>query len=67
VGVLTKQQLDEVWVDNGLKFRIERFRSWLMERGLHGFVSVEKLQRHFYDMLEAFFVNGIKETQDGNR
>lgn len=64
VGVITQAQLDELWEKNGLKNRIGRFRYWLRQRGLYEHVTEEKLQGHFYEVLQAYFVKGLKETTD---
>lgn len=67
MGVLTKEQLDLVWNERGLKHRIGRLRGWLLQRGLHPFISAEKLQRHVYEVLLAFFVKDHEETEDAQK
>lgn len=65
--MLTQEQLDMIWNERGLKLRIGRLRDWLVERGLKSFISSEKLQRHFYEVLLAFFVKDHKETENGQK
>lgn len=67
MGVLTKEQLDQVWHENGLKYRVGRFHGWLAEHNLLAYITERKIVEHLYEVLEAFFVKGIKETKDGRQ
>lgn len=66
-GMITKEQLDQIWHEAGLKYRFKRFHKFLNERGLLAFITEEKLSKHLYEVLENFFVKGIKETKDGEQ
>jgi predicted SAM-dependent methyltransferase len=67
MGVLTKEQLDEVWRENGLERRMKRFHRFLIERGLLPMSVPEHLfLDHLYnEILVNFFVKGVKEHEDG--
>lgn len=66
-GMITKGQLNQLWNENGLKYRFSRFHKFLSERGLLPFITEEKLLKHLYELLENFLVKGIKETKDGQQ
>lgn len=65
--MITKEQLDQIWHEAGLKYRFRRFHKFLSERGLLSFITEEKLSNHLYEVLENFLVKGIKETKDGEQ
>lgn len=67
MGVLTKEQLDEVWEKQGMKYNMRRFHQYLMERGLLPYINVNKFSHHVYDLLDKFMVQGMKEKPDGRQ
>lgn len=67
MGVLTKEQLDEVWHDLGMKYNVRRFHDYLLGRGLLPYIDVNKLSKHVYRLLYEFFVLGMKERPDGRQ
>jgi hypothetical protein len=58
MGLITQEQLDGLWNESGLRQRIGRFRSWLLQRGLYTHVSERLLQEHFYEVLKEYLVKG---------
>jgi hypothetical protein len=67
MGVLTEEQLEHVWEEKGLKRRMIKFREFLIERGMSP-ISVNKhifLDHIKEEVLYAFFVKGVKYTEDG--
>lgn len=66
-GVLSEEQLQRVWVAQGMKRRIERFYRYLVDRGLLPMsVPRDAFMQHFHDdLLQKFFVYGVKEQPDG--
>ena len=67
MGVLTKEQLDQVWREQGMKYNMRRFHKYLMERGLLPYINVNKFSHHVYVLLDKFFVQGMKEKPDGRQ
>lgn len=67
MGVLTEEQLKEVWERGGMKFNMRRFHAYLTERGLMPYINVNKFSNHVYDLLNKFFVQGLKEFPDGRQ
>lgn len=67
MGVLTEEQLEKVWEENGLNVRMKRFHKFLLERGLLPMSVPEHMfLDHFRnDILESFFVKGVKMHKDG--
>lgn len=65
VATLKQEELDQVWNEQGLVWKVGRFRTWLVERGLLSSISEEKFQSHMYELLQAFFVKGRVENKDG--
>lgn len=67
MGVLTEDQINEVWNERGLKRRMKRFHKFLIERGLLPMSVPEHLfLDHFYnDILTNFFVKGVREHENG--
>ena len=65
--MVTKEQLDQIWHEAGLKYRFRRFHKFLSERGLLSHITEDKLTSHLYEVLENFLVKGIKETKDGEQ
>lgn len=67
LGVLTEEQLEKVWNEHGLEWRLRRFHKFLLERGLLPMSVPEHLfLDHIHDeILHNFFVKGVKEHQDG--
>lgn len=69
VGLLTQEQVEEVWERNGLKFRAQRFRKYLIKLGLGPMtVSEDVFLRHIHDeFLTNFFVKGVREDVRGRQ
>lgn len=67
MGVLKKTQLDQIWHENGMKFNVRRFHKYLAERGLLSYVKEDRFSRKFYNVLQDFFVKGVKERADGRQ
>lgn len=67
MGMLTKEQLDQVWHEAGMKYNIWRFHEYLIDRGLLPYTNVNKFSNHIYDLLHKFFVLNMKEDKDGRQ
>lgn len=67
MGVITREALDQVWEENGLKFNVGRFHRYLLERGLLPYVTQARFSRKFYNIMSDFLVRGIKEHTDGRQ
>jgi hypothetical protein len=69
MGVISEEQLLQVWEEQGLEHRMKRFYKYLTERGLLPMsVPRDIFLDHMYDgVLKSFFVNGIKELPDGEQ
>jgi hypothetical protein len=69
VGLLTKDQVDEIWERKGLRFRAKRFRKYLISMGLGPMtVSEDVFLRHIHDeFLINFFVKGVREDARGRQ
>lgn len=69
MGFLTDKQLDQVWDEQGLKFRIKRLHGYLTDRGLLPMSVPEDIFcDHIHnDILRKFFVKGVKELPDGQQ
>jgi predicted SAM-dependent methyltransferase len=67
MGILTEEQLEEVWSDRGLEFRMKRFHKFLVERGLLAMSVPEYLFLDHLrnDILSSFFVRGVRMYKDG--
>ena len=67
MGMLTEEQLNKVWEEQGLKNRMVRFHKFLLERGLLPMSVPEYLFLDHIktDILHGFFVKGVKEFEDG--
>jgi hypothetical protein len=69
VGVLTEEQLRQIWDDQGLEHRMRRFYGYLADRGLLQMSVPEDIFLiHIRDdILKKFFVQGTKELADGRQ
>lgn len=69
MGLLTPDQVEEVWERKGLKFRAKRFRKFLIQHGLGPMVvSEDVFLRHIYEeFLINFFVKGVREDVRGKQ
>lgn len=67
MGQLTKEQLEYVWHKQGMKYNMQRFHKYLMERGLLPYINVNKFSQHVYSLLDKFLVQGMKEKPDGRQ
>lgn len=69
MGILSQEELDKVWGEQGLKYRIKRFHGFLVERGLlEVAVPLYLFEDHIRnDILGRFFVKGVKENPDGRQ
>jgi hypothetical protein len=69
MGVITDKDLEKIWEENGLKFRIHRFHKFLAERGLLEYsVPSYLFEDHVLnDILRKFFVKGVREQADGRQ
>lgn len=69
MGLLTADQVEKVWEESGLKFRVKRFRKFLIQNGLGPMVvSEDVFLRHVHDeILINFFVKGVKEDARGKQ
>lgn len=65
--MLTKEQLDNVWKDQGMKYRMRRFHAYLTDRGLMPYINVNKFSSHVYELLHQFLVLDLTETKDGKQ
>ena len=65
MGMLTEEQFNKFWSEAGFKYRVKRLHIWLSERGLLSHITEMKFSNHMYELLEAYLVKGIKETEDG--
>lgn len=65
MGLLTKEQVDQVWED-GLKYRLRRFHKYLLSFGLLPMsVPVYSFESHLKQLLVQFFVEGVREDDRG--
>jgi hypothetical protein len=65
---ITQEDLDYIWNENGFKYRISRFHKYLTQRGLLPLsVPKDHFINHFKEILTDFFVNGVRENEDGRR
>lgn len=69
MGVLTDEQLEQVWDEQGLKHRVNRFYTFLTDRGLLPMsVPRDIFIDHIHNgILRKFFVKGVKELPDGQQ
>lgn len=67
MGMLTKEQLDHAWNDQGMKYNVGRFHHYLKERGLLPLVTKDRFVRKFYWVLEQFLVKGTEEYPNGRQ
>lgn len=67
VGVLTEEQLEQVWNDQGLETKLKRFHKFLLERGLLPMSVPEYLfLGHIKNsILHDFFVKGVRIDEKG--
>lgn len=65
MGLLTEEQINQVWED-GLKHRIRRFYNYLLSFGLLPMsVPVYSFESHVKLLLVQFFVEGVREDARG--
>lgn len=69
MGLLSAEEFEQVWEEQGLKHRIARFHQFLLERGLQpmsvpDYLFIEHVKD---DILTAFLVKGVKEHADGRQ
>ena len=67
MGVLTEEQLEDVWENKGLKYKMTKFHKFLLERGLlpmsvPDYLFLDHMKN---DILKNFFVKGVREHEDG--
>lgn len=55
---LSQDQLDELWNERGLKYRVDEFHVVLLERGLGVHVDRPIFRSTFYSILKLFLVDG---------
>ena len=69
MGVITNEELERVWEEQGLKHRISRFHGFLVDHGLLPLsVPEDMFTTHIKkDILKAFLVIGVEETADGQQ
>lgn len=69
MGMLTIEQVEEVWNRQGLKHNCKRFRNFLISRGLLPLTVPEDVfLRHMKDeLLINFFVKGVVENAKGQQ
>jgi hypothetical protein len=68
VGLLTKEQLDDVWDSKGLKHRYARLHDFMVSMGL-GPMAVRKdlFLKDMQSILYKFFKDGLTEDKDGRQ
>lgn len=67
-GVITEEQLEQVWNGLGMKLKVARFWKELVDRGLGGMAMPEYLfVQHIQTLLKRFFVEGKVDEQHGRR
>lgn len=55
---LSEEQLLEVWETRGLKYRVDEFHKFCLERGLLPVNRKDVFRKKVFGMLRAFFVEG---------
>lgn len=69
LGFLTEEQLEQVWEEQGMRYRIDRFYRYLIDRGLLPMsVPADLFSDHIRnDILGKFLVKGVRELPDGQQ